>query len=60
MYYSKIQEDNVHLKCVLLLAFYKLIYHMTLLLFSGKRHAINNVMTTHFVSLHFRREQVMS
>ena len=26
-------------------------YHMTILLFNGKRHVINNVMTTRYITL---------
>ena len=29
----------------------RIIYHMTLLLFGGSRHVINNVMTTYYITL---------
>ena len=37
-----------------------LVYHMTLLLFSGKRHVINNFMTTHVLTLSAGTSNVMT
>ena len=36
------------------------IYHMTLLLFSGKGHVINNVMTTHCITLSGGTSNIMT
>ena len=36
------------------------IYHMTLLLFSGQRHVINNVMTTRYITLTEGTSNVMT